>query len=99
MLDPFASVSARWFRGQQIDYMLRPSASRSYSIASFGDSDTMLGLFERVDGELRFVAGDDNGGENRNAKLQHKLFAGREYVVRLRCYYSQRSATTALMYW
>jgi hypothetical protein len=99
VLDPFASVSAALVPGQQIDYMLRPSASRSYSIASFGDSDTMLGLFERVDGELRFVAGDDNGGENRNAKLQHKLFAGREYVVRLRCYYSQRSATTALMYW
>lgn len=99
VLEPFGSVSAALAPAQQIDYLLRPSASRNYSIATFGDSDTMLGLFERVDGELRFVTGDDNGGQERNAQLQHKLFAGREYVVRLRCYYSQRSATTALMYW
>jgi hypothetical protein len=27
------------------------------------------------------------------------LFQGRHYVVRVRCYYSAKSATTAVMYW
>ena len=43
-------------------------------------------LFEDVDGELRYVAGDDDSGEDRNALVRVKLFRGRTYVVRLRLY-------------
>jgi len=31
--------------------------------------------------------------------IRIKLFAGRHYVVRVRCYYSQHSALTSVMYW
>ena len=56
-------------------------------------------LFEEVDGELRYVAGDDDSGEDRNALIQAKLFQGRRYVARLRMYYATESGQTALMYW
>lgn len=98
-LAPFVTVPTQLAAGQQVDFTLAVPGTRSYSIATFGESDTILGLFERVNGNLRFVAGDDDAGEDRNALIRHRLFLGREYVVRLRCYYAQRSATTALMYW
>jgi hypothetical protein len=96
---PFVSVPTQLAPGQQVDFALDVPGSRTYTLASFGQSDTVLGLFERVGGSLRFVAGDDDGGEDRNAQIRQKLFQGRTYIVRLRCYYSQKSATTALMYW
>jgi len=99
LLQPFVSVPTSLAPAQQVDYRVEPTASRTYGIATFGASDTVLGLFENVDGELRFVAADDDSGHERNASLRHKLFAGRRYVVRVRCYYAQQSATTAVMYW
>jgi hypothetical protein len=99
VLAPFVSVPTALAPGQQVDYTVEPTASRTYNLGTFGTSDTVLGLFENVDGGLRFVAGDDDAGQERNALIKHKLFQGREYVLRVRCYYSQESATTAVMYW
>jgi hypothetical protein len=99
VLAPFTSAATVLAPGQQVDYALEPPASRIYDLATFGTSDTILGLFENVAGNLRFVAGDDDAGQDRNALIKHKLFQGREYVLRVRCYYSQESATTAVMYW
>jgi hypothetical protein len=59
----------------------------------------ILVLFERDGGELRYQAGDEDSGEDRNATLQLKLFQGREYVVRVRLYFSQGSGETAVMLW
>jgi hypothetical protein len=98
-LAPFTSTPLTLTPGQQADFAVTPAATRTYTIATFGDSDTVLGLFEQVGAEPRFVAGDDDSGENRNAKLRHKLFAGRNYLIRVRCYYSQQSAQTSVMYW
>ena len=59
----------------------------------------MLVLFEEVDGELRFLAGDDDSGEDRNALLEVKLFKGRRYVARVRLYWAWASGGTAVMLW
>ncbi len=98
-LEPFVSKPTVLAPGAQVDYIVEPPGTRRYTIATFGDSDTVLGLFETIDGSPRFVAGDDDSGEDRNARISTRLFAGRHYVVRVRCYYSTRSATTAVMYW
>ena len=98
-LEPFVSAAASLAPGQQMDFAINPAATRSYTIATFGASDTVLGLFEKTGTELTFLDGDDDSGDDTNAELQIKLQAGKHYVVRLRCYYSQKSATTALMYW
>jgi hypothetical protein len=76
---------------------LKPTQSRRYTIATHGGSDTLLALFEQVDGEPRFITGDDDSGEDRNASIRQKLFRGRSYVVRLRLYYPGETGTTAVM--
>jgi Astacin (Peptidase family M12A) len=98
-LEPFVSTPMTLAPGAQADYAVEPPGTRSYTIATFGESDAMLGLFEVIDGSPRFVAGDDDSGEDRNAQISMRLFQGRHYVVRVRCYYSAKSATTAVMYW
>jgi len=98
-LIPFKSAQLELDPKQQADFTIAPPASREYEIATFGDADTVIVLFERVDGELRYLAGDDDGGEDRNAHLKLKLFQGREYVLRVRLYWAGRSGQTAVMYW
>jgi hypothetical protein len=56
-------------------------------------------LFEDDAGTLRYRAGDDDSGEDRNAKLRVKLFQGRRYILRVRLYYADRSGETAVMMW
>ena len=97
-LQPFQAAAFDLAAGQQIDAAIKPSESRRYTIETKGASDTLMVLFEDIDGEPRFVAGDDDSGEDRNARIAHKLFKGRSYIVRLRLYYPGQSGTTSLMY-
>lgn len=88
-LEPFA----------QADFLLDPPGTREYTIQTLGHADTVLTLFEEVGGEPRFVAGDDDGGQDRNAQIVAKLFAGRRYIVRTRLYYASASGGTTVIYW
>jgi len=85
--------------GQQLDVRINPKATRSYEIRTFGAADTLVVLFEDVNGELRFRAGDDDSGEDRNAYLKQRLYKGRKYVLRVRLYYADRAGETAVMWW
>lgn len=96
---PFQSQALDLAAGEQADYNLAPPASRSYQIAVFGAADVVLVLFEEVGGELRYVSGDDDGGEGRNARIAVKLFEGRKYVVRARLNHVWASGRIAIMYW
>lgn len=98
-LTPFVSVRQSLKPGQQVDYAIKPDATRSYVLSTFGTADTVMVLFEEVNGELRYVAGDDDSGTDRNAQISAKMFQGRKYVVRLRLYWAGKSGETAIMYW
>ncbi|HEV8240986.1 MAG TPA: hypothetical protein VGS57_16590 [Thermoanaerobaculia bacterium] len=98
VLQPFQPVALDLAAGQQLDVAIEPAASRRYTIETKGASDTLLVLFEEVDGEPRFLAGDDDSGEDRNARIAYKLFQGRRYFVRLRLYYPGQSGKTSLSY-
>jgi Astacin (Peptidase family M12A) len=98
-LAPLATASLPTGPQAQGDFAISPPASRKYEIGTFGAADTVLVLFEQVDGELRYVAGDDDGGEERNARLEAKLFQGREYVLRARVNWAGEADRTAVMYW
>jgi hypothetical protein len=98
-LVPFQSVPLSLKPAEQADFTLSPPATRQYDLGTFGASDTVLVLFEEVGGELRYVAGDDDSGEDRNSHLTAKLFQGRRYVLRVRLYYAWSSGQTAIMYW
>jgi hypothetical protein len=97
-LQPFVSQPLTLKPTEQKDFSILPSESRKYEIRTLGAADTVMALFEEVDGKLRFLAGDDDSGEDRNALIQVKLFKGRRYVVRLRLYYSWGSGQTAVVY-
>jgi hypothetical protein len=97
-LQPFQSVSVDLSAGEQVDFAITPTASRKYKIETKGASDSLLVLFEDINGEARFLAGDDDSGEAWNASITYKLFKGRTYIVRLRLYYPGQSGTTSLIY-
>lgn len=96
-LQPFQVVSADLLAGQQMDFVIQPTASRKYTIETKGATDTLLVLFESVNGQPRFLVGDDDSGEDRNASITYKLFQGRSYVVRLRLYYPGQSGKTSIL--
>jgi hypothetical protein len=97
-LQPFQAVIVDLAAGQQVDFAIKPTESRKYKIETKGASDTLLVLFEDINGELRFLAGDDDSGEDWNATIGYKLFKGRSYVLRIRLYYPGQSGKTSVMY-
>jgi hypothetical protein len=96
-LEPFQSVAVDLAPRQQVDFVIQPHESRKYTIATHGASDTLLALFEEIEGTPRYLTADDDSGENRNALITYKLFAGRRYHVRLRLYYPGQSGKTSLL--
>jgi hypothetical protein len=99
VLEPFVSRPLSLAPGQQADFLVVPSATRSYSVGTFGASDVVLVLFEEIDGEPVYLTGDDDSGEDRNALVEAKMQAGRRYLVRVRLYSAWASGQTAVMLW
>lgn len=85
--------------GDQQNYVIQPTHSDEFTIQTFGRSDTVMILFEEVDGELEFVAGDDDSGYDTNARISARLVRGRKYVLRIRLYLNWASGDTAVMMW
>lgn len=85
--------------GQQVDLRLLPTRSRSYEIRTLGQADTVVVLFEDVDGELKYRGGDDDSGEDRNAHLKLRMSRGKQYVLRVRLYYADHAGETAVLWW
>lgn len=96
-LQPFQSVAVDLTTGQQADFAIKPTSSRRYTIETKGASDTLLVLFEEIGGVPRFLTGDDDSGEDRNASISYKLFQGRSYILRLRLYYPGQTGKTSVM--
>jgi hypothetical protein len=97
-LQPFQPVVLDLAAGQQVDFTIKPTASRKYKIETKGASDTLMVLFEDINGTPRYLTADDDSGEERNASITYKLFQGRTYIVRLRLFYPGQSGQTSLMY-
>lgn len=96
-LVPFQSVALNAESGQQRNFTIAPTATRNYTISTFGMSDSVLVLFEDINGKLRYVTADDDSGTDANASIRVKLYTGRKYVVRVRVYYSDRADETTIM--
>ena len=85
--------------GEQKNLVIRPEATRYYDVRTFGTSDSVMVLFEDRSGQLRYLTGDDDSGEDRNASIRTRLVKGRRYVLRVRLYYANRAGETAVMMW
>lgn len=99
VLTPAQSMPLSLTPGQQRDFKVQPTATRDYNFGTFGTSDTVMVLFEEVSGELRYLKGDDDSGEDRNASFRVRLREGRKYVLRIRLYYATIAGETAVMMW
>jgi len=84
--------------GKQADFSIKPTESRKYTLETKGGSDTTLVLFEDINGTPRYIAGDDDSGEERNASITYKLFEGRNYIARLRLNHPGATGKVSLMY-
>lgn len=98
-LKPFESVQMAIAPSEQRNFVIRPQATRYYEMRTFGTSDTVMVLFEELDGDPRYLTGDDDSGEDRNAYIRIKLMKGRSYVLRIRLQYATRAGETAVMIW
>jgi hypothetical protein len=98
-LRPFTSTPLPAQARGQADFALEPPGTRKYKLGTFGNADTVTVLFEKEGEKLRYVAGDDDSGEERNALIEAKLFQGREYVLRVRVNWLGQAEGAAAMYW
>ncbi|MFF3335612.1 M12 family metallopeptidase [Streptomyces sp. NPDC002888] len=98
-LVPFRSVPLRLAPGGQADFTVEPPQTREFTVGAFGESDTVVVVFEERDGKPRFLSGQDDGGSPHNATIKARLVKGRRYLVRVRLYSSWGSGETAVMCW
>ncbi len=98
-LRPWESHRIRIGEGEQIDFIIKPRYSREYTIQTFGRMDTVMVLFEDINGENVYYDGDDDSGTSLNAKITARMVRGRTYVLRIRLYYAEQSGEGALMMW
>ena len=70
--------------GEQKDFVVRPRATRTYTFQVLGEGDTTMVLVRIVDGEPLYVAGDNDMGFDRQARLRVRLYRGDEYRLRVR---------------
>ena len=94
---PFESQRFDIAAGEQVNFVIRPSVSRQYTVQTFGQMDTVMVLFETCDGTPEYLAGDDDSGLEYNAKIQVRLHRKREYLVRTRLYYAAAQGSGAIM--
>ncbi len=85
--------------GEQKDFVINPTSSRDYNFSTFGQSDTVMVLFEDDDSELHYMKGDDDSGTSFNANFKIRLIKDRKYVLKIRLYYNYSSGDTAVMMW
>ncbi|KPH97566.1 peptidase M12A astacin [Actinobacteria bacterium OK074] len=98
-LEPFRSVPLRLAAGGQADFVVEPPETRDYTLGTFGESDTVVVVFEEIDGEPRYLSGADDGGTPHSAAVRVRLVKGRSYFVRVRLYSTWGSGETAVMCW
>jgi hypothetical protein len=84
--------------GEQLDFIIEPDLSRTYSVQTFGDMDTVMVLFEDDNGQSVYLAGDDSG-TNFNSRIQLRLIKGRLYYLRLKLYSAGASREGGVMLW
>jgi hypothetical protein len=98
-LSPFKFVRLKLNAGEQANFEVDVPATRTYNFQTFGNSDTVMVLFEEIDGEPRYVTGDDDSGFDYNAKFKVKLFSGKKYILRLRLYWAHRTGDFGVLMW
>ena len=95
-LEPYLSVLVDIIPGEQLNFVIRPPETRTYTIETIGSLDTVIVLFEDINGVPDYVDGDDDSGFDKNAQIVSRLIRGRIYYLRLRLYYANGKGAVIL---
>ncbi len=98
-LKPYLSALVDVQPGEQLDFVIRPSESRKYTIETIGNLDTVIVLFEDINGTPTYMSGDDDSGFESNAQINVRLVKGRTYYLRLRLYSASATGKGAVIVW
>lgn len=79
-------------------YFIAPE-NRVYDFQTFGESDTVMVLFEEINGKRNQLDADDDSAENWNAHIRHELKKGNKYILSIRLYWNWTSADTTIKVW
>ncbi|MDP2031402.1 MAG: M12 family metallopeptidase [Thiobacillus sp.] len=85
--------------GQTRVFNFTPKRTRTYRMGTFGNSDTVMVLFEITSSGNLEIAGNDDSGTDLNAHINMRLITGRRYQIGIRLYYAEVAAETSIMVW
>ena len=88
--------------GEQKDFLLvleEDSCMRTYDMATFGESDTVMVLFEEKNGERHQLAANDDSAEDYNAHISWELTKGKRYILSIRLYHNWVEGDTTVKLW
>jgi hypothetical protein len=85
--------------GETRVFEFAPPRTRTYTIGTFGTSDTVLVLFEVTPQGNVQIGGNDDSGTDLNARISMRLQTGRRYQVGVRLYYADAALETSLLVW
>jgi len=74
--------------GNVREFYFLPLETRAHDFQTFGESDTVMVLFEEINGRRNQLNADDDSGENRNAHILHDLKKGSKYILSIRMYWN-----------
>lgn len=83
--------------GGQSDFVFTAPSSKKFTFQTAGQLDTVMVISERVQDKDYYMAGDDDSGMERNAKITVPLVEGRLYVVNVRVMYAEDAQSGSLI--
>ena len=98
VLEPNTTYSAQLAPAEQANLRIQPPSDGTYTFQTIGKADTVMVLFDASVDPLVSIAADDDSGIDSNAQFQVALQAGKEYILRVRLYYTEDSARFGVQY-
>ncbi len=83
--------------GEQFDAVYEPKGTDKHTIETFGKTDLVLTVFLDTPEGPRFLKGDDNAGQDEQARIEMKMSKGQRYVIRTRLYFNETDGEFGLM--
>jgi hypothetical protein len=83
--------------GETRVFRFSPKETRTYHLATAGNSDTVMVLFGVTPSGNVQIAADDDSGTDANANIEMPLSSGRDYQIGVRLYYAGAASETTLM--
>jgi hypothetical protein len=96
-LKPYLSAMVDLNSGEQLDFIIYPPETRTYTIQMIGGLDAVIVLFEDINGTDSYIKGNDDSGFDKNAQIITRLVKERTYKLRLRVSYTGATGKGAVI--